>query len=93
MRSRFAAFGLGDEAYLLRTWHPETRPRHVRFDPEQRWTRLQILDRTGGGLLDATGTVRFRARYTYGDAPTSMEENSAFARHDGQWVYRAPSAR
>ena len=92
MRSRFAAFGLGDEAYLLRTWHPETRPRHVRFDPEQRWTRPQILDRTGV----ACSTRRGRSGSGPGTrtgCPDVMEENSAFARHDGQWVYPAPSAR
>ena len=26
MRSRFSAFVTGDEAYLLRTWDPDTRP-------------------------------------------------------------------
>ena len=33
MRSRFSAFGVGDEAYLLRTWHPSTRPPLIDFDP------------------------------------------------------------
>ncbi|WP_275423743.1 YchJ family protein, partial [Virgisporangium ochraceum] len=27
MRSRYSAFALGDADYLLRTWHPTTRPR------------------------------------------------------------------
>lgn len=26
MRSRYSAFAVGDEAYLLRSWHPTTRP-------------------------------------------------------------------
>ena len=26
MRSRYSAYVLGNEAYLLATWHPDTRP-------------------------------------------------------------------
>ena len=36
MRSRYSAFVEGDEAYLLATWHPDTRPSRVRFDAQQR---------------------------------------------------------
>lgn len=33
MRSRYSAYVLGDEPYLLATWHPDTRPgRGVRLD-------------------------------------------------------------
>ena len=44
MRSRYSAFVLGNEAYLLGTWHPDTRPSRVRFDSEQRWLGLRIRD-------------------------------------------------
>src|SRR4051794_40324135 len=63
MRSRFSAFHVRDEAYLLRTWHPSTRPPDIGFDEALEWVRLEILATTGGGFLDAHGTVRFRAHY------------------------------
>ena len=48
MRSRYSAFVKRDEPYLLRTWHPRTRPARVEFDPGMRWTGLEILE-TGDG--------------------------------------------
>jgi SEC-C motif-containing protein len=87
MRSRFSAFAVGDTAYLLRTWHPDTRPRQLRLDPGQEWTRLEILGRTGGGLLHAEGTVEFRAHYLHRGREGFLEENSRFRREDGHWVY------
>lgn len=87
MRSRFSAYTTHDGPYLLRSWHPDTRPRNLRFDPVLRWTRLEILGSTGGGLFDTEGTVRFRAHYIDADEPGTMEENSRFVRHHGIWVY------
>ena len=43
MRSRYAAFALDDAAYVLRSWHPDTRPAGVEPDPNLRWTGLQVL--------------------------------------------------
>ncbi|WP_433273099.1 YchJ family protein [Actinosynnema sp. CS-041913] len=91
MRSRFAAFVVGDEAYLLATWHPTTRPKRVDFDPDQRWTGLEILERTGGGLLQNTGTVEFRAHYRWREQREVLHENSRFVREDGRWLYVSPS--
>lgn len=87
MRSRFSAFAVLDEAYLLRTWHPDTRPTGVGFDPAQVWTALTILGTTGGSLLHTEGTVEFRADYEVGGVAGSQHENSRFARVDGHWVY------
>ncbi|MEV7045307.1 YchJ family protein [Amycolatopsis sp. NPDC051061] len=87
MRSRFSAFAVGDTAYLLRTWHPDTRPRRLNLDASQEWTRLEILRRTGGGLLHTEGTVEFRAHYRHHGRDGFLEENSRFRRADGHWVY------
>ncbi|GAB3151518.1 YchJ family metal-binding protein [Amycolatopsis stemonae] len=87
MRSRFSAFAVGDTAYLLRTWHPDTRPRRLTLDAGQEWTRLEILGRTGGGLLHNEGTVEFRAHYHHRGRDGFLEENSRFRRVEGQWVY------
>ncbi|MFC4059117.1 YchJ family protein [Planomonospora corallina] len=87
MRSRFSAFSVGDEAYLLRTWHPATRPLRAGADRSVRWVRLEVLETTGGSVLHTEGTVRFRAHYVERGRAGELEENSRFVRHDGAWVY------
>ncbi|WP_344747452.1 YchJ family protein [Streptosporangium vulgare] len=87
MRSRFSAFSVGDAGYLLRTWHPSTRPPAVELDGSIRWTRLEVLETTGGSAFHTEGTVRFRAHYVERGEPGHMEEHSRFARHAGGWVY------
>ena len=91
MRSRYAAFAVGDAEYLRRTWHPSTRPERLRLDPQDRWTRLEVLDTTGGGLFEQTGTVEFRAHYARGGRTGVVEENSRFVREDGHWSYLGPA--
>ncbi|MFD5497458.1 YchJ family protein [Streptomyces sp. GDS52] len=83
MRSRYCAFVRLDAGYLLRTWHPRTRPERVDLDPGMRWTGLEILDTTGGSAFHTTGTVTFRASHRGG----SLHERSRFERVDGAWVY------
>ncbi|WP_040808000.1 YchJ family protein [Nocardia concava] len=87
MRSRFSAFAVHDEAYLLRSWDPETRPAEVDFDPGLRWERLEILGATGGSPFHSEGTVEFRAHYRAGGAAGQLHENSRFRRDNGAWVY------
>ena len=87
MRSRYAAFVVRDAPYLLRTWHPETRPPAVDFDPALHWVRLEILDTADGSPFHTTGTVTFRAHYTDNGRPGSLHEHSRFVRHHGVWVY------
>ncbi|WP_091556766.1 YchJ family protein [Micromonospora pattaloongensis] len=94
MRSRFSAYAVGDTGYLLRSWHSSTRPRHLTLDPQQRWTRLDILDADRGGLFDTTGTVEFRAHYRETGRSGTLHERSRFVREEGRWVYldAAPGA-
>ncbi|MDH2424232.1 YchJ family metal-binding protein [Sphaerisporangium sp. TRM90804] len=87
MRSRYTAFAVEDEAYLLRTWHPATRPPRVEFERGLRWTGLQIAGVSGGGPADTRGTVTFEARYTHLGRSGELRERSRFARHESAWVY------
>ncbi|MEV4100287.1 YchJ family metal-binding protein [Nonomuraea sp. NPDC049649] len=87
MRSRFAAFKVGDAAYLLRTWDPGSRPASLDLDRKMRWVKLEILETTGGSVIHTEGTVRFRAHYVHRGEPGQMEERSRFVRHQGRWVY------
>ena len=86
MRSRYSAFALGDEAYLLRTWHPSTRPDRLDLD-DRTWTGLEILETTGGSPLHTQGTVRFSAHYADADGPGTQTENSEFERAGADWYY------
>jgi len=83
MRSRYSAFVRQDAAYLLRTWHPRTRPARLDLDPGLRWTGLEILDTSDGSAFHSTGVVEFRASYRGG----ALRERSRFERVDGAWVY------
>lgn len=83
MRSRYCAFVQQDAAYLLRTWHPRTRPASLDFDAGMRWTGLEILGTGDGSAFHSVGTVTFRASFRGG----SLHERSRFERVDGAWVY------
>ncbi|MFC8916554.1 YchJ family protein [Streptomyces sp. NPDC047821] len=87
MRSRYSAFVVRDEPYLLRTWAPATRPRSVDFDPDMRWTGLEITGTTDGTVFHTTGTVTFVARYTHQGEPGALSEHSRFEKTDGAWLY------
>jgi SEC-C motif-containing protein len=87
MRSRYSAFAVGDPAYLLDTWHSSTRPRALELDPAVRWTGLDVLATTGGGLLAVEGTVEFRAHHLAAGVRGHQHENSRFTREDGRWRY------
>ena len=96
MRSRYTAFALGDMDHLQKTWHPSTRPIALRDDPTTRWTGLEIVDATAGGLFDPEGTVTFRAHFRQlgsdggeGDDQV-LYERSRFVREGGRWFYVAP---
>ncbi|MEU3599054.1 YchJ family protein [Streptomyces sp. NPDC006798] len=87
MRSRYTAFVAGDVPYLLRTWHPDTRPPALELDLRTVWEGLEITDTTEGSAFHTTGTVTFRARYRQRGQRGELHERSTFGRVDGAWVY------
>ncbi|AKK11050.1 YchJ family protein [Corynebacterium uterequi] len=88
MRSRFSAFVVGDAEYLLRTWHPLSRPERLDLsDSPIRFYRLDIHDTVAGGPFDSAGVVEFEAFYK-GTSVGSQRERSRFERgSDGVWYY------
>jgi SEC-C motif-containing protein len=88
MRSRYSAFVLGDERYLLATWHPSTRPADLKFESGTKWLGLEVRDHRE---LDAThAQVEFvaRCRPSTGSGPAvRLHERSRFVREDGRWYY------
>jgi len=86
MASRFAAFAVRDDAYLLATWHPSTRPPAVPLS-DLEWRRLEVVDVVGGGPFDSSGIVEFRAHYRSPSGRGSLHERSRFVREGGRWFY------
>jgi len=87
MRSRYSAYTLRLEPYLLATWYPGTRPAALQLDtePQPKWLGLQIKTHR---QIDAThAEVEFIARYKIGGRACRMHEISRFVREDGQWYY------
>ncbi len=89
MRSRYVAFAKGLRPYLVRSWHPTTRPADVIGDAKIAWVGLEILDSEAGGADDDDGTVTFRASYraTTDGFEGEILEHSRFTRHRGRWTY------
>lgn len=86
MRSRYSAYVLGLEDYLLATWHPSTRPATLDLGsgPQPKWLGLEVKARTTAG--DAA-TVEFVARCRIGGRAQRLHEVSRFAREEGRWYY------
>jgi len=87
MRSRYSAFVVLDADYLLRTWHPDTRPSELELDPAMQWRRLDIVSTSRGGPLDTEGTVEFAAHFRHDGGRGVQQETSRFLRADRRWYY------
>lgn len=93
MRSRFAAYALGLEHYLLTSWHPSTRPHTLNLESDIQWRRLQIVDTVAGRADDSESTVEFRASFREAGRAGLLHERSRFTRFRGRWVYLDGQAR
>lgn len=87
MRARYSAYVLHDADFLLSSWHSDTRPPAVNFDPNLEWVSLEIVATERGSGLDTQGVVEFRARFVRNGEHLELHERSTFVRIDGYWVY------
>jgi len=86
MRSRYAAYVLKLEDYLLATWHASTRPSELDLAADDsKWLGLEVRAHQ---QQDAThATVDFVARYRIAGRGHRLRELSRFVREDGRWYY------
>ncbi len=87
MRSRYVAYTLLREDYLLATWHVATRPVRLGLaeEPMTHWIGLEV---TRHVQLDADhAVVEFVARYKVNGRAHRMHEVSRFVREAGKWYY------
>ncbi|MGW8247329.1 MAG: YchJ family protein [Acidiferrobacterales bacterium] len=86
MRSRYSAYCLGDEAYLLKTWHSSTRPASLDLNNNPvKWIGLEIID--APEVLGDSGSVEFVARFKQNGRAGKLHENSRFLREQDRWLY------
>lgn len=88
MRSRYSAYVLKLEDYLLATWHASTRPAYLKLatqQPAPTWLGLNVKRHENHG---DHAIVEFVARLRYGGGSAQrMHEISRFVREDGRWFY------
>ncbi len=86
MRSRYSAYVLGLEDYLLATWHASTRPATLDLElgPQPKWLGLEVKAHSE---TNDTATVEFVARCRVGGRAQRLHELSRFVREAGRWYY------
>lgn len=86
MRSRYSAYVLKLEPYLLATWHASTRPAALDLaDDNCRWLGLAVKRYSPQG--EDVAEVEFVARYKVGGRAFRLHEVSRFVREGGRWYY------
>jgi SEC-C motif-containing protein len=87
MRSRYAAYTLHNDAYLLATWHPHTRPAALELDqsPQPAWIGLKVIRHQPQD--DTHAVVEFVARYKLNGRALKLHETSRFMKIEGRWLY------
>lgn len=86
MRSRYSAFVMCNEPYLLATWHSTQRPKAIEFDRNQKWLGLKIVDSRVTGTDSAE--VEFIARFRVGGGSAArLHERSRFVKEGDGWFY------
>lgn len=88
MRSRYTAYVLGLEAYLLLTWAESTRPATLDLPavPACKWLGLQVRHHHQDAADHAS--VEFVARYRLAGRAYRLHETSRFQRDAaGNWRY------
>ena len=85
MRSRYSAYVLGLEEYLLNTWHPNTRPQALNLKQDRtQWLGLEVKRFEPN---DEQAIVEFIARYKINGKAGKMQETSRFKRIATRWFY------
>lgn len=87
MRSRYTAYTLQREDYLLATWHTSTRPATLNLsdDNTTNWVRLEVKNHKQNDMHHAI--VEFVACYKINGRMHKLHEISQFVRVDSRWFY------
>ena len=99
MRSRYAAYVLGNVGHIIKTTHPEG-PHYQENTPA--WTKeirafcerfsFDGLDVKQSGEEGVSGWVEFTAHLSHGQQDHSFSERSVFFQESGSWLYHSGTA-
>jgi len=88
MRSRYTAYVLKDETYLLSCWHTTTRPLQLDLEKDiTDWLNLEILMCEAGKEYDNNGKVEFIATFKRENTRQQIHEVSRFVKENERWFY------
>ena len=88
MRSRYSAYVVQNREYLLKTWHPNTRPTVLEFEVGIKWLGLEVRSHIITNLnTQDSALVEFVARYRINGRGQRLHEKSYFIKLDGKWFY------
>lgn len=100
MRSRYAAFAVGNIDYIINTTHPENpsyttnqtqwQKELLQFCRTTRFERLEILDFSPG---ETEAVVTFVAHLSQQGSSISFQEKSRFLKVNDQWLYHSGEIR
>ncbi|MCH9611535.1 MAG: hypothetical protein S4CHLAM102_00050 [Chlamydiia bacterium] len=96
MRSRYAAYAMGNSAYIIKTTHPEN-PQYSenkqewsasihQFSSETKFVNLEIIEESEDAM---EAFITFKATLVQGDRDASFTEKSRFLKVDGRWLYHS----
>lgn len=87
MRSRYTAYVLQRDDYLLKTWHPSTRPEKLDLvaDDQTKWLVLEV--KRHALTAPDQAIVEFVARYKINGRAQRLHEISRFIQLDQHWYY------
>jgi SEC-C motif-containing protein len=89
MRARYSAYATGDIDFITATQDSDEsvdREATEAWSRESTWHSLEVLEVTGGGPGDKTGTVEFIARYSHGGEELQHHEEASFEKRAGRWT-------
>lgn len=85
MRSRYTAYALANEKYILNTWHSSQRPPALEFEASVEWQGLKVL--MTSPVKGNEAFVEFIAGFSNKGNKGQMHEKSRFIRESGVWFY------
>ena len=80
MRARYSAYALRNAAFVLDTWHPDTRPARLHLEDGTKYTGLTVHSAENEEVV-------FTATLRQSGETLRVHERSAFTRLAGRWVY------
>lgn len=85
MRSRYSAYVLKNEDYLLKTWHSSTRPAFLELeDDNTEWKKLVIIYRSDS---EVHFVAFFSTSKNASENIFSLYEESTFIKEKNAWFY------